>query len=231
METVTETEVPLGERAYRALRQAIVRCEFAPGDRLRVEELSRRYEISSSPVREALSRLVEQGLVRALDNRGFRVAPLTVAGIADLTRVRLLVESEALRDALVHGRDGWEGAIVAAAHRLALSEQRLGEQPVVLDPEWSERHREFHLAIYAGCSSPLLLGLVGELFDSAERYRWYSAAHRKTPRRKSAEHQRLMTAVLARDADRAVGLLQEHISGTERRVTQSLLAMESDALN
>ncbi|MEG2631346.1 MAG: GntR family transcriptional regulator, partial [Comamonas sp.] len=66
-----EAAVPLAEQAYRRLRQSIVKCEFAPGQRLRVEELSRQFEISSSPLREALSRLAEQGLVQAFENRGF----------------------------------------------------------------------------------------------------------------------------------------------------------------
>ena len=216
---------PLTEQAYRALRRSIVHCEFAPGQKLRVEELSKRFEISSSPLREALNRLVEQGLVSAHENRGFRVAPLSVEGIADLTRVRLLVESEALRDAMTHGSDRWESELVAAAHALALVEQRLGDGPLTLDDTWSERHRAFHLATYAGSTSPLLLSLVSMLFDAAERYRRYSARHRKVPRRKHHEHQRLLAAVLSRDADKALGLLRQHISSTERNVTEALLAM------
>ncbi len=226
MDPTTETDLPLAERAYRRLRQAIVRCEFPPGQRLRVDELSKHYEISSSPLREALSRLSEQGLVRAFENRGFHVAPLSVAGIADLTRVRLLVECEALRDAMAHGRDAWEAGVVAAAHSLSLVEQRLGDGPLVLDENWAARHRDYHLAIYAGCTSPMLKSLVAELFDNAERYRHFSARHRKVDRKKNADHQRLLTAVLARSDDKAVGLLRQHISGTERNVTEALLHME-----
>src|SRR5687768_17088376 len=91
----SENTMPLAERAYRELRQAIVRGEFPPGARLRVEALARRFAVSSSPLREALNRLSEQGLVRTLENRGFRVAPLTAQGVSDLARVRTLVECEA----------------------------------------------------------------------------------------------------------------------------------------
>jgi DNA-binding GntR family transcriptional regulator len=216
---------PLAERAYRALRQAIVRNQFEPGERLRVEDLSQRFALSSSPLREALNRLAEQGLVRALENRGFRVAPLTVEGVADLARVRQLVEGEALRDAIAHGHDAWESAMVAAAHGLALIEQRLGDGPLALNDDWSARHRAFHLSLYAACSSPLLLGLVDVLFDQAERYRRWSALHRQAPRRKHAEHQRLLAAALARDADKAVALLHQHIGSTERHVAAALKAM------
>ncbi len=225
----TAVDTPLAERAYRQLRQAIVRCEFAPGQRLRVDEISRHYQISSSPLREALSRLSEQGLVQAFENRGFHVAPLTVQGITDLTRVRLLLECEALRDAMAHGTDVWEAGVVGAAHSLSLVEQRLGDGPLVLDEHWSQRHRDLHLALYAGGTSPMLRDMVAALFDNAERYRQFSARNRKTERRKNAEHQRLMTAVLSRDADKALGLLRQHISSTERNVTECLLSLPAGA--
>jgi GntR family transcriptional regulator, carbon starvation induced regulator len=218
----TGAEPPVAERAYRALRQAIVRGEFAPGARLRVEELSRRFAVSSSPLREALNRLSEQGLVRALENRGFRVAPLTAAGVSDLARVRTLVECEALRDAIAHGTDAWEAQAVAAGHALGLVERRLGDQPRTLDDDWSARHRAFHLSLYAACTSPLLLELADVLYDNAERYRRWAARWRQAPRRKHDDHQALLKAVLAREPDRAAELLRQHITRTEQLVVAAL---------
>ena len=226
--TPPTTALTQTDKAFGALRAAIVRCDFAPGARLRVDELSRRYDVTSRPVREALARLTGQGLVLALENRGFRVAPLTVAGLADLTRTRLIVEREALREAMRLGDDAWEAAVVAAGHALALADQRVGTQPVALDEDWSSRHRSFHLALYAGARSPMLQALVSDLFDAAERYRRFSARHRKGPRAKRSEHQALQNAVLARDAERAVGLLAAHIASTERNVGAALLSMALD---
>lgn len=225
-----DAEPPLAERAYRALRQAIVRGEFEPGARLRVDELSRRFAVSSSPLREALNRLSEQGLVRTLENRGFRVAPLTAAGVSDLARVRTLVECEALRDAMAHGGDAWEAQVVAAAHALGLAERRLGDQPGTLDDDWSARHRGFHLSLYAGCTSPLLIDLADVLFDNAERYRRWAARYRQAPRRKHDEHQRLLRAVLSRDSARAVELLRQHIAHTEQLVAAALAGPDAGGL-
>jgi GntR family transcriptional regulator, carbon starvation induced regulator len=230
MDTSTESDLPLAELAYRQLRRAIVQCEFAPGQRLRIDELSKRYEISSSPLREALSRLSEQGMVRSMENRGFHVTPLTVEGVADLTRVRLLVESEALRDAMLHGSDRWEADVVAAAHSLSLIEQRLSDGPQVLDETWSQRHRAFHMAIYSGCTSPVLKDIVAGLFERTERYRQFAARNRKVEKRKNSEHQRLLAAVLARGEEKAVGLLRQHISSTERNVTECLQGMPGGTL-
>jgi GntR family transcriptional regulator, carbon starvation induced regulator len=228
MDKEDSADMPLAERAYRALRQAIVRGEFEPGARLRVEELSRRFTVSSSPLREALNRLSEQGLVRALENRGFRVAPLTAAGVSDLARVRTLVECEALRDAIAHGTDAWEAQVVAAGHALALAERRLGDQPRTLDDDWSARHRAFHLSLYAACTSPLLVDLADVLFDNAERYRRWAARWRQGPRRKHDEHQLLLKTVLARDTDRAVELLRLHIARTEQLVAAALAGHGAD---
>lgn len=227
---MTDQELPLADRAYRELRQAIVRGEFEPGARLRVEELTRRFAVSSSPLREALNRLSGQGLVRSLENRGFRVAPLTAKDVSDIARVRTLVECEALRDSIAHGDDAWESQAVAAAHALELTERRAGDAAQVLNDDWSARHRAFHLSLYAACTSPLLLELADVLFDNAERYRRWSARHREAPRRKNDEHRQLLAAALARDAERAVELLRRHIGRTEKLVVAALQGSNADRL-
>jgi DNA-binding GntR family transcriptional regulator len=217
------------DRAYQTLRAAIVRCEYMPGARLRVEELAQKLSVSSSPLREALSRLSAQGLVQILENRGFWVAPLSLDGLEDLTRVRLLIECDTLCDAIDHGRDAWESQIVAAAHRLALAEQRWNGGGDVLDDDWSERHRAFHMAIYSGASSALLKSMVENLFDAAERYRRFSARYRKSRRNKNSEHQELMRVTLSRDKKRAMDLLKQHISSTQHNVIAALRASGSKA--
>ena len=91
-----------------------------------------------------------------------------------------------------------------------------------LDDDWSTRHRRFHLSLYAACTSPLLLDQADVLFDHAERYRRWSARYRQAPRRKHDEHQQLLAAVVARDADKAVALLRAHITRTEQLVAAAL---------
>jgi len=66
--------------------------------------------------------------------------------------------------------------------------------------------------------------MVSELFDAAERYRRYSASHRKGKRNKNDEHQQLMRATLSRSKKVALDLLRQHISSTERNVTAAFLA-------
>ena len=135
---VSELSVPLTEQAFRRLRQDVLAGTFAAGEKLKLDVLQEHYGFSSSPLREALSRLSQEGLIRADERRGFRVSPLSVEDMADITRMRLMLDLEALGASIDAGNDEWEAGIVAAFHRLEKVEKRLGDGPVVLDDDWSE---------------------------------------------------------------------------------------------
>jgi DNA-binding GntR family transcriptional regulator len=221
-------ETPLVDQAFARMRKDVLIGNFAAGAKLKVDELQKAYGVSSSPLREALSRLAQEGLVRADERRGFRVAPLSAADLADITRMRLLLDVQALEDAIREGRDTWEANIVAAFHRLEKKESRLSDGPVVLDEDWSALHRDFHMALIAACPSKRQLAWSASLFDQAERYRRFSARYRKSLKRKSTEHRRIMDATLRRDAPTACLLLKEHIMSTLQNVEAILLAQAPD---
>ncbi|WP_248800811.1 GntR family transcriptional regulator [Pseudomonas sp. MWU13-2105] len=215
------------EVALQQMKKSIICCDLAPGEKLKVAELSKSYGLSSSPIREALNRLAQEGIVEASENKGFRVAGLSVADFSEITHLRCLLEREALANAIAHGDDAWEADVLGAYHRLSLVEKKLSGLPVALDDDWSERHKAFHFALFSACQSSLLLRTIDSLFDRAERYRRFSALRRKVERHKGNEHKRLMDAVLARDTDKAVALLDSHITETLSRVTDALLGQHS----
>jgi DNA-binding GntR family transcriptional regulator len=215
------------EVALQQMKRSIICCELAPGEKLKVAELSQTYGLSSSPIREALNRLAQEGIVEASENKGFRVTALSVEDFEQITRLRCLLEGEALADSIRCGDDAWEAEVLGAFHRLGLVEKKLGSIGVVLDDDWSSRHKAFHSALLSACPSPLMLGIIDSLFDRAERYRRFCALRRKVERRKGDEHKRLMEAVLARDSEKAVAMLREHIGGTLARVSDILLQQHS----
>lgn len=217
-----DSDLTLSEKAYLQLRQAIVRGEVLPGDKLKMDVLQREYALSSSPLREALNRLTAEGLVVSEGNRGFRVAPVSLSDLQDIINLRVVLEREALEASIAHGGDEWEARIVAAYYRLEREEKRIYEEGVSLSEEWSERHRDFHMAILSGGHSTRLIGLCGSLFDQAERYRRLSAIYRKTRRNKSNEHKALMEAVLSRDVTLATAKLREHVLKTAENVTAAM---------
>lgn len=213
---------PLTEQAFTLLRQDVIGGHFEAGVKLKLDELQDRYGFSSSPLREALSRLAQEGLVRADERRGFRVAQLSADDLKDITRMRLLIDVQALEDAMANGDDSWEAHIMAAHHRLDKMESRFSDGPLVLDEAWSSLHKDFHMALLAACTSVRQRTWSESLFDQAERYRRFSARHRTTSRRKSDEHRQLMEAVIGRHTEQACALLTEHVQSTLRNVESAL---------
>ena len=209
------------ETAYRLVRQDVLSGALRGGERMKIEELQRRYSLSSSPLREALSRLTVEGLVVADQRRGFRVAEVSINDLEDLTAFRLLVEPDSFRQAIRHGDDDWEAGIVSAFHRLERFHVREAQEAPATD-EWTARHRAFHMALIDRCPSLRQQAVCASLFDQAERYRRLSISLRKTRRDSMGEHRELMDAALRRDADQACALLHEHIARTTTHVADNL---------
>ena len=209
---------PIVHQAVARLRRDVVQGVFPAGSKLKIDALQATYGFSSSPLREALNQLSQEGLVQADARRGFRVAPMSAADFRDITQTRLLIDVPALEQSIAAGDDLWESSVVAAYYRLEKVEQRLGDGPLVLDDEWSELHKQFHMTLISACPSQRLLLYSSRLFDQAERYRRVSALHRRRPRNKTREHKAIQDAALARDLDRASELLHQHISRTQQDV-------------
>jgi len=200
----------LVEDVQAELREEILSGDLAPGERLLVQPLSQRLHVSLSVVREALTRLAEQGLVRSAAQLGFTVTPLSLDDLADLTRVRIDIENLMIRRAIAEGDLAWEASVVAAHHHLAGTAPQLDGH---LNPAWRSAHSQFHAAVAAGCQSPLLQTLRLGLFDKAELYRAW-AARASGSRDVVREHRAICEAVLDRDANRATELMAAHIQLT-----------------
>ena len=208
----------LASQAHDLLRRDILSGTLAPGQRLRTKDLQARYGLGLSPLRESLQRLSAEGIVVNDAQRGFAVAPVSLAELRDLTVARTALESTMLPMAMQLGSADWEGDIVAAFHRL--SRTPLPHDPAAMADAslWELRHRSFHHALVAGCGSPWLLRLHGQLVDQSERYRKIRILHhlesQAQVRDVNAEHQAVMEAVLRRDATQAVALMTQHLVAT-----------------
>jgi GntR family transcriptional regulator, carbon starvation induced regulator len=214
----------LASTVYEQLRRDIVSVRLEPGEKLRVEALRTRYGVGGSPVREALNRLSAEGLVWQQDQKGFRVAPVSQQELEELTRTRCWVNETALRDSIECGDQVWEEAIVLAFHRLSRTPGRLGDGS--LNPAWEKQHRAFHAALISACRSRWLLNFAEMLFDCADRYRHLADAVRpRSKRNVEAEHRGILEATIARQADKAVALLNAHVNKTADSVQGSQVAM------
>ena len=198
------------DMAYEALQRDIVFGVRLPDEKLRIDRLKELYGIGPTPLREALQRLVADGLVVAVGNRGFRVAPLDPAEFEDINIARTTVEVEALRRSILLGDDEWEARVAGAAYRLHKLDALLKRENRVPDDAWEAANEAFHRATISACDSHWLLKLREVANMQCVRYRRASVILRKTKRDLEAEHRDFAKAVLDRDADRACALLADH---------------------
>ncbi|HSW27378.1 MAG TPA: FCD domain-containing protein [Burkholderiaceae bacterium] len=198
--------------AFERLRVDILAGELLPAERLRIQALSERYQVGATAIREALSRLVTEGLVTSVEQRGFSVTPVSSAELLDLTHTRLRVEQMALRLAVEHGDIEWESRLLSAFHRLSRTPPPTSPER---DAQWSAVHRAFHEALIDGCASAWTLHLCRLLYDKSERYRNLAKQQtRDRGRDINAEHRGLMDAAMSRDVDLACRLQAEHFTET-----------------
>ena len=199
----------LSDQAYNQLRADIIHGVLSPEEKLRIEHLRKVYGVGASPLREALSRLTADGFVTAEGQRGFRVAPMSEEDLEDITRLRILLEKQALTQSIEHGDDAWESRIVATFYQLEKVEESLDRNPT----EWEKRNHDFHEALIAGCTSKWLRRFYGVLYDQHKRYR-NIALSTEIPRDLHQEHEELRNAALARNTERACQAIDHHIRRT-----------------
>jgi DNA-binding GntR family transcriptional regulator len=214
---------------FNLLRQDILTGRLRPGERLRVEALRQRYEVGGSPLREALMRLEAEGFVVLEENKGFRVAGISLEHLRDLSRARIEIEGLALKWSIANGSVQWESDVVAAMHRLASVPKRVDGVEPGQNADWLRYHREFHTALVSACDSPVLLGVRGRLFDQAERYVALSIGVGGAVRDDVSEHEAIMDAALSRDSELALILNRRHLERTTRKLMDSLGELASIA--
>lgn len=199
---------------YSSLRAEIISGRFAPGTPLRTAALAKEHDVSLSVVRESLVRLAESGLAESSPNQGFRVVRISRDDLVDLTRVRILLETEVLRRSIEVGDIAWEAEIVSAHHILD-SIPVHGPNAAASSAEWSEAHSRFHDALGTGCGSPRLISLVRTMRDSSEIYRQLSGPRgQESGRDIRGEHRTIMELATGRDAEGATAALTQHLQRT-----------------
>jgi DNA-binding GntR family transcriptional regulator len=206
--------VTLSAGVWSKLRTQILDGDLRPGARLKPADIAAQLGVSVGVVREALTRLVEQGLATSDPNRGFQVVTVSTTQLENLTELRITVEQLAIRWAIERGDLSWESDIVAAHHRLLSTPRRDQAHPASTTEEWAIAHREFHHALVTGAGFSEIVDQCARLFDSAELYRRWSAPASGNQRDVDGEHTELMNAVLKRDTAQACSLLRNHYQRT-----------------
>jgi len=204
---------PIGEslslkaRAYEALKSAITRMNiYAPGADLRLDEreLSQRFGVSRTPLREALAQLDQEGLVRIVARRGIFIVRKTKAEILDMITVWAALESMSARLATKQASDEELASLHGLVDQFSHDElaQRMGE--------YSDANIRFHQTIIGLGGCPLISKLAEELFFHVRAIRNRTISEQDRAKRSIADHLEIVAALEARDTERAERLVREH---------------------
>jgi DNA-binding GntR family transcriptional regulator len=226
-ETVTELpmsiNVSLTEGIYERIREDLMICRLAPGNRLKTKDLSVSLGVSLGVVREALSRLTAEGLVLAEPQRGFRAAPISADELMQLSEATIAIEGICLRRSIATGDLEWETAVTAAHYRLLNIPMYDSDNCLHISKKFTAAYAEFRRALLAACDNAWLLRLRDTLHAQTERYRQVCmvAAPKKLDFRDG--YAAIVAAALKRDVDQAVNLLTERLSTNAQLMRSALL--------
>ena len=136
---------------------------------------------------------------------------------------RRLNEGAALKLALKNGDIQWQSNIIAKAYELEHTQVYLDEEKRKINPEWNERHKEFHYALIKGCGNDVLLSICSYLWNISQVYRKQSLLMKGEGRDFNEEHKCLMDAVLKREEKEAIERFEAHIENTKRQMLSLFL--------
>jgi GntR family transcriptional regulator, carbon starvation induced regulator len=204
------------------IRALIMRGDLMPGTKLNLDRMRESFGVSLSPLREALCRLESDGLVSVMDQRGYRVTPVSQSNLAEIIALRVNLECTALKEAMLHGDVAWEGRILATLHQL--SRCKGGSRSAAEQEAWEAAHRAFHSELISACGMPLLRQFCATLHDQSDRYRRIFLKKHKPDRNVPKEHAAIAEAVIERRARDAMQMLRDHVERTGRNVQAALLA-------
>ena len=214
-----DTSRTLTEQTYSLLRDDIIEGRLAPGSKLRIEHLRTQYGIGAGTLREALTRLVSDALVSTEGQRGFSVTPIAMSDLEDITRLRVHIETDALRQSIRYGGAAWRSQLRASYEAISGF-----EQPITAKHRrhWEVLNVRFHDALLAGQASPWTQKLLRTLARHSERYRCYAIALPGMARDVHAEHTEIFELALAGREARAALALEAHICATPHLLLQAL---------
>jgi DNA-binding GntR family transcriptional regulator len=200
--------------AYRQIRREIVEGSLTPGEAIDQEALALRLGLSTTPVREALSRLESEELIINRPHRKTVVAPLSFTLLEETYAVRLALDPLAAAFAASQANEEERARI----KELSENEPE-GDDPVA----HLHHNRLLHRAVYAACGNKVLIQILDVLWDRSDRYRLATLKDYSTIGVAKDEHAAIVAAVLEGDGRRAADLMSEHVADSLQRIRQTNL--------
>jgi DNA-binding GntR family transcriptional regulator len=206
-----ETGATRGERlnqadiAYTRLKQLILDGTLPAGAQMLEQEAASRLNMSRTPVREAMVRLRQEGMVEIRPRHGMRVLPISASDMAEIYTVLTALEGMAADLVAQRGITGRQLALLRGT--VTDMEKALAANDL---PAWAAADEQFHLRLVQLCGNTRLIQMVGQLWDQAHRARMLTLKLRPTPTNSVEEHAALVEAIAAGDSIRARRIHEDH---------------------
>lgn len=205
---------PRAERAVADLRRRILSFGLRPGESLSERRLEKLLAVSRSPVRQALTRLATEGLVRR-EGRSYRVAPIDVEELEELFAYRILLETAAVR---------WAAASASAPALDAIDEVLQAVDDGSSPEEMLARSARVHLGFARACGNRFVADALAALFPRITRARYLELGSAERVRQAGDEHRLILQRVREHRGDEAAAVMRDHLQRTCRRLVESLEA-------
>jgi DNA-binding GntR family transcriptional regulator len=204
----------LSDQAYELVRNRILSGEFGPGAPIRQDVISDELGVSKIPIREALTRLEQDGLLSSYPNRGYVVRALTAEEANEVFALRLKLEPEAVAEAALRASDAQREEARAALSALESELRRVSAGDDVA------LNRRFHMALVRPGGGLVTSHLIERLHLLAERYVRLHLPGRED--RANSQHRQILEAWLQRDGSEVKALSRKHIKQTARDLQRQL---------
>ena len=202
---INETTKSLEEKVYLSLEEAILSGEYKRGDSLTEMSLCKKLGVSRTPVRSALHRLSEEGLIEILPNRGAIVVGMSDDDLADIYKIRIKLEGLASAMAAERMSDEEKAKL---AESVELSEFYLGKGDV---EKLKELDTAFHIIIYKASGNRMLSKILSELHRNIRSYRKLSLTVPGRLEKSIEEHKEILAAINSGDSAAADEITSRHI--------------------
>lgn len=207
----------LVEQAYDEIKKRILTNAYPPGHQALEQEVAEDLGVSRTPVREALIRLENEGLVSLVPRRGMRVTPLQPKDMREIYEVLTAVETMAVE--LLARQKPSKTALKAASTSLEKMEKSLREDNL---EAWAEADDQFHRALLDACGNSRLAAIAATVRDQGHRARLLTLRLRPKPNKSNKEHRDVFKAIQRGDWEKARDLHYAHRIRTSETLTELL---------
>ena len=209
--------LPLRDLVFNTLRQAILKGELKPGERLMEIQLAEKLGVSRTPIREAIRKLELEGLVLMIPRKGAEVAKISHKSLQDVLEVRGALEELATDLACQRITDEeLESLRKAEAHFKQVVSSGGNEMQI------AEADEAYHDIIYNASGNKKLVQMINNLREQMYRYRLEYIKDEAKRGTLISEHEKILEAIRLRDIIRAKALMKEHIDNQEMTVSRNL---------